>query len=236
MRRPKLPRGANLVIAVGLALSVLSHLLETETTGADEINYEADRVIPSASRATAAGKLQITDAQIATTRANASGAGYRLFRVAAVFRIAPPPSAAARAARCTIRVPGSAIVARTPHRRASYPRPSDPFQLAEQPVPAAVVIEFSSRGKARVAAELDDALGRFIHGGHAALEWGEYRPAAQTWLWKLQARPGAAVSLGFASYWRSQQEQEARIACSARSGAGNGQVRASGTLDLSGVG
>jgi hypothetical protein len=236
MTWPKLPRAALVVIVVGLALSALAHLLETETTGADEINYEADRVIPSASTATAAGKLQITDAQIATTRANASGGGYRLFRVSAVFRMAPPPGAAAREARCTIRVPGSAIVARTPDRRASYPRPSDKFQLAEQPVPATVVIEFSTAGKARVAAELDDALGRFIHGGHATLEWGEYRPAAQTWLWKLQARPGEPLSLGFASYWRTEQEQEARIVCSASTGADQGRVRASGRLDLSGVG
>jgi hypothetical protein len=233
MPRPKLPRGALIVIAVGLALSLLSHLLETETTGADEIPYEADGAISPASRDTAAGRLLIRDAQIATTRANAAGGGYRLFRVAAIFRMAPPPGAAAREARCTIRVPGTAIVAKTPARRASYPRPSE--ELTEQPVSAAVYVQFSSAGSEIVVAELDDALDRFIHGGDALVEWGEYRPMAQTWVYDLRAPPGSTVTLGFASYWRTQGEQTARIACSATTGSGNGRVETSGRLDLSGI-
>ena len=234
MRWPTpIPRGAVAVVALGLALSALSHLLETETTGADEINYAADQAIPPAAATTSAGSLRIADGQIATTRANAGGAGYHLFRVAAVFRAAPPAGATLRGADCTIRVAGNAIVARTPNRRASYPRPSD--RLTDQEVSAAVYVEFNSSGSAVVVAPLDDALGRFIHGGDATVVWGEYRPTAQSWLWRFQARPGAPVSVGFASYWRSQQEERARVACSARTDAGAGRVSTSGRLELSGV-
>ncbi|HSS05486.1 MAG TPA: hypothetical protein VLK89_09940 [Solirubrobacterales bacterium] len=227
------PRGAIVVIAIGLLATLAAALLSTDasTGSAAELFWEAKTPLPDSKTAPipGGGAMRISEAGIRTTETNISG--YRLFRVTGKLTIDAGSAIGHGRLRCATRVPGNAIVAHTPGSRASYPRSSSGENLIKQDVPEVVLVEFNSHGTDLAVLGLSDAFDTFTDQPGVVVSWSPYRKGVQEWQWGLPAgRPAKPLELGFASFWRSTGTPAARISCTAETGAGKATVRTAGTL------
>src|SRR4051812_33504305 len=218
------PRGALLVVVFGLLLTGLTALLTVgESAGGENIEWERSASIPDSKPAKLgkAGGLQITDAGLEATRANASG--YSLFRVAGTLNVDLGSFDGRAESRCTVHVARNAVLARTPNKRASYPLPSE--DLRTQTVPPLSVVRFNAKGTDVVGVEVEDAFDEFTNSAGVKVEWAPYRKGQQTWEWVIEpGRRNEAVTLSFATLWRTTGEPAAKIACSAEAGGKRAQV------------
>jgi hypothetical protein len=224
------PLGALVVVAVGLVACLAAALLGTEGPGgATGVEWEATQPLPASRTASipGGGAMRIEGAELRATSQNIGE--YRLYRVSAMLAISRGAAVGHGRARCLMRVPHSSIVAHTPKQRASYPRPSE--ELASQPVPPTVIVEFNSNGTELASLRFRDAFHSFGAAPGTTLEWGPYRPAHQEWRWGLPAgRPAEPLELAFASIWRTTAKPAAHIACVVATGAGSASVATAGGL------
>jgi hypothetical protein len=230
-RENRPPRGALVVIAVGLFACLVAALLSTDKPlGAVELEWERRLPLPDSRPASipGGGRMQLTDAGLRVTEANASD--YRLYRVAAVLRIDADSAVGQGRLRCGIRVPRRTIIAKTRSSRASYPRSSE--DLFEQEAPEQVQVEFNSRSTDFATLELGDAVGeRYTDQRGIVVEWAPYRIGEQVWQWGLPpGTPTEPLALPFASIWRTTGTPGAKVSCTIETDAGAATVRAAGAL------
>jgi hypothetical protein len=227
-----MPRGALLVVAVGLLACVLAAVLSSNSAGsASAVTYEAQRLLPDSKPATVPGseaEMKIVDAQIRVGEPN--DAGYRLYRTSAVLAIdAGAPVGSARV-HCAMDAPKKTAVAQTPGSRASYPRSS--LDLSKQEVPDVALVEFNANGSDLATAELKDAFKEFSTEPGVKLEWPPYRIDKERWNWYLPPGvPKKTLELGFASIWRTTAKPSTAVACTLTTSAGEASVETAGALD-----
>jgi hypothetical protein len=225
-----LPRGALVVVAVGLVLSLLAALLTVEESeGGARLDWDRSGAIPNSKPAKLGddGRLQIVDGGIEATRPNASG--YSLFRVSATLNVDLGGYQGRSVERCTVRVPKRTVLARTPGKRASYPLPSE--DLRSQAVPELSVVRFNAKGTDTVGVEVQDAFDEFTNSPGVKVEWAPYRQGQQTWDWVLApAERKQPVTLSFATMWRTTATPGATTSCSVKAAAEQARVETSGSL------
>jgi hypothetical protein len=219
------------VIAVGLLATVFAALLSTDKPlGAVELEWEQKAPMPDSKPVAipGGGEMQLSDAGIRVTEANASE--YRLYRVAAVLTIDAGSAVGQGRLRCVVKVPPRTIVAKTLGSRASYPRSSE--ELAEQEAPEKVQVQFSSHSTDLAGLEVGDTLGkRFTSERGIVVEWAPYKVGQQVWQWGFPpGRPAEPLVLPFASIWRTTATPAAKIACTIETVAGTSTVRTAGRL------
>jgi hypothetical protein len=223
------PRGALIAIAIGLIACVAAAVLSTdEPIGAAEVAWGASMSIPVSgpSAIPGGGTMRIGQAELRATPPN--GSGYRLYRIAAMLETSKGAAVGHGRARCLVRVPAGALVARTPNGRAAYPQPSE--DLAGQPVARDVKIEFNIEGTDLAAVSLRDAFGRFANEPGVKAEWTKYESTRQGWDWGLPGgRPAQPLALAFATVLRAPVKPTAGIACTVTTGAGKAAARTTGT-------
>jgi len=224
------PRGALIVIAVGLFACLAAALASTDKPlTAAQLTWDEMAPLPD-SRSVAipgGGTMRIEQAGLRATEPNAGG--YSLYRVAAVLNIRTGAAVGQGRVRCIMRVPTRTIVAHTTKQRASYPRPSD--NLIRQGVPDTALVEFNAENSDVAVVELEDAFDRYTGKTDITVEWTPYRPGQQGWDWGLPTgRPGKPLTLGFGSIWRTTATPAARIACTVETETGTATARTAGTL------
>lgn len=218
------------MVVVGLVGCLAAALLSTDKPiGAVELNWDEKRPLPDSRPAAipGGGEMRIVDAGLRASAPNISG--YRLYRVAAVLRVDAGAAIGQGRVRCAVRVPRRTIVAHTPNKRASYPRPSE--DLVEQPVPPKSIVEFNSHGTDLAAVELGDAFSSFTDQPGIVVEWAPFRLGQQVWDWGLPSgRPSEQLHLAFASIWRTTAVPAARVLCTLTTSADSTTVQTTGAL------
>jgi hypothetical protein len=228
------PRGALIVIAVGLIATVAAALLSTDSSsaGAVELEWELHKPIADSKAMQVpggGGKMQLVDAGLRATGTNVSG--YQLYRVAAVLKIDKGAPVGSGRVTCTIKVPRRTIVAHTPNNRASYPRPSEEEDLIKQEVPEKVVVEFNAHGTDAAIMQLGDAFDEFVGERGVTVSWAPFAIGQQGWQWGLPpGRPSEPLELGFASIWRTTATPTAHISCALKTSSGSAAVTTGGSL------
>jgi hypothetical protein len=228
------PRGAIVVIAIGLLATIAAALLSNSnaSAGAADLEWEERQRLPDSKPALVPGseaKMQLVEAGMRATGTNVSG--YQLYRVAAVLSIEKGAPVGSGRVTCTIAVPRRTIVAHTPNNRGSYPRPSEEEDLVKQEVPERVVVEFNAHGTDAAIVELGDAFGEFVDERGVTVSWSPFRIGRQGWQWGLPpGRPRTPLDLGFASIWRTTSRPVAHISCTLTTSAGTAKVATSGSL------
>lgn len=225
------PRGALVVIAVGLVATVFAALLSTDQPiGAATLEWVEKAPMPDSKVAAipGGGQMQLTEAGIRATEANISD--YTLYRVAAVLTIDAGSAVGQGRLRCSVHVPRGAEVAKTPQSRAAYPRSSE--DLIKQDAPEASLVEFSSHSAELALVAVADVLGKgYADERGIVVEWTPYQLGKQVWQLGLPAgRPKAALRLPFVSIWRMTDTPAARMACTIETAAGSATVRTAGAL------
>jgi hypothetical protein len=227
-----LPRGALIVVAIGLIATVAAALLTTsEGEGsAAQLEWVMKAPIPDSKAATVpggGGKFQLTEGGIRATGRNVGE--YELFRVTSVLKIdAGSPVGGARIRCSTTGPPGSEVV-QTHRSRASYPRSSE--ELIKQGVPENILVEFSSHSDELALLELGDAFESFANERGVKLEWPPYRAGRERWEWFLpKGPPSQPLELGFASVWKTTERPIAHVSCTLKTSAGSAGVATTGSL------
>jgi hypothetical protein len=228
------PRGALIVVAVGLLATLAAAVLANPnaSSGAVEIEWEEHAELPDSKPAGVpggGGTVRLVDGGLKATGRNVSG--YQLFRVTDVLSISKGAAVGGGRVSCTVRVPRRMLVGHTPNKRASYPRPSEEEEFVKQPVPEKVLVEFNAAGTDIALVEFGDAFEKFVNERGATVSWIPFRLGRQEWQWGLPSgRPIRRLQLGFGSIWRTTEEPTADVSCTLRTSAGSAQVRTAGRL------
>jgi hypothetical protein len=224
------PRGALIVIAIGLLATIAAALLSTDKLiGAATLEWVEEAPLPDSKRVAipGGGEMRLTKASIRSTEANVSD--YTLFRTAAVLDISAGSAIGHARLRCSIKAPRT-IIAKTHSSRASYPRSSE--DLTKQDTPESSLVEFSSHSTDLALVELGDVFGdRYTKERGIVVEWAPYRIGQQVWKYGLPAgRPKEGLHLPFASIWRTTSSPAAHIACGVENSGGTATVSTAGAL------
>jgi hypothetical protein len=220
------PRGALIVIAVGLLATLAAAALANENLAGEAayLEWVQTKEVPDSRPAEVpggGGEMQLGEAGLRATGVNVSG--YLLFRSAATLTIdAGAPVGSARVL-CSMRAPGGTEVAQTPGSRASYPRSS--FELIEQPVPESVAAEFSSHGSGLAEVEIEDLPDVFTTEKGIKVEWPTYNIGIERWRWFLPpGPPPATLKLPFTTIWKATKVPAVEISCTLTTSAGAATV------------
>lgn len=226
------PRGALIIVAIGLLATVAAALLGNENlAGAvTTLEWAEEAKLPDSKRAAipGGGEIQLTDADVKATEANIGE--YTLFRTAAVLNISAGSAVGQARLRCTTKVPKRTISTKTYNHRASYPRSSE--ELAEQGTIENSAVEFSSHGTEFALVEVGDVLGdRYTREKGIVVEWPTYRIGQQVWQYGLPpGRPKEDLRLPMLSIWRTTSTPGGRISCTIENSAGSATVATAGKL------
>jgi hypothetical protein len=225
------PRGALIVIAVGLIATVFAALLSTdEPIGAATLEWMEKAPLPDSKVVSipGGGQMQLAEAGIRATEPNISD--YTLYRVSAVLTIDAGSAVGQGRLRCSVHVPHGAEAAKTQKSRAAYPRSSE--DLVEQEVSETSLVEFSSHSAELASVTIGDVLGKhYTDEPGIVVEWAPYQVGKQVWQLGLPAgQPKAPLHLPFVSIWRTTVTPAARMACTIETAAGSATVRTAGAL------
>jgi hypothetical protein len=228
------PRGALIVIAVGLLACLAAALLATDKSSgsAADLEWVQKVPLPDSKPAPVPGgggqQMRLAEAGIRATGTNVSG--YSLYRVAATLEIDAGAPVGSGRIRCAIQAPGGTEVAQTPGSRASYPRSSE--DLFAQEVPEVVLAEFSAQGAGLAVLEFEDLFADgFSSQRGLKVEWPTYQVGKERWEWFLPSgQPQKTLELPFASVWKTTAIPSAKIACTLTTSAGEATVKTAGAL------
>jgi hypothetical protein len=234
-KRP--PRGALVVVAVGLIATLAAAWLATDKPlgSAAQLSWVAKHPLPDSEPAAVpgGGRMQLGEAGMRATDPNISG--YRLYRVTAVLTIDARSAVGQGRVRCRMQVPRPprTLVTHTPGSRASYPRSTgEGKELLDQgDVPETVLVEFNSHGTELASLDFGDVFDNYTTIPGVTVSWGTFREGVQVWQWSLpKGRPTEPVVLGFGSIWRTTGAPAARISCAVTTSSGTATVGTRGEL------
>jgi hypothetical protein len=229
----RIPRGALIVVAIGLLACVVAAVVSTDKSGgaAARLEWLQKTALPDSRSVPVpggGGTMQLVEAGIRDTGTNVSG--YSLFRSVATLSISAGAPVGGGRILCSIKAPGGTEVGQTSDLRTSYPRSSE--ELIDQKVPEVVLVEFSSHGDALATVEVEDLFENgFATEEGIKVEWPSYKVGEERWEWFLPSGPPEkTLELPFASVWRTTAIPSAKIACTLTTSAGKATVRTQGGL------
>jgi hypothetical protein len=227
------PRGALIVVAVGLLACAAAALLTTDKASGEAAQLEWVQRVPIADSKPAAvpgggGTVQLTGGAIRTTGINVSG--YSLFRVSSLLRIDAGAPVGSGRILCSVKATGGAEIAQSSGGlRATYPRSS--AGLYNQEVPEVILLDFSSHGTELAVLELDGMTSRFTTEKGVKLKWPKYKVGTEHLEYFLPAgKPKQDLELPFETVWRATGIPAAKVACTLTTGAGKTTVRTAAAL------
>jgi hypothetical protein len=228
------PRGALIVIAIGLLACVAAALLTADKSSGDAANLEWVQSAPvrdSKSVPVPGGTqtMKLVDSEISATGTNVSG--YSLFRVASTLRIeAGAPVGDARIL-CEVEGGERAEIAQTAGGlRATYPRSSE-AGIYSQEVPETILVDFSARGSELAVLEAE-GIARFTTEKGVKLEWPEYKVGTERLKYFIAGgKPKQDLELPFYTVWKTTAIPAATVACTLTTSAGKATARTAGGLE-----
>jgi len=226
------PRGALIVVAIGLAACVAAALLSTDQASGEAAQLEWVRKVPMADSEpvplAGGGSMQLSDGALHTTGTNVSG--YSLFRVSSRVHIDAGAPVGGGRILCAVAGDGRAEISQSAGGlRATYPRSST--GLYNQEVPEVILLDFSSHGTELAVLELDGLPEHWSTEKGVKLEWPEYEPGVEHIEYFLPAgRPKQDLVLPFETVWRTTSPPGAKVACTLTTSAAKVTARTAAAL------
>lgn len=220
------------MVAVGLVATLAAWLLSTDESGGAwvEVEWAARSALPDSrpARIPGGGSMRLEDAGLRVTEANVNGE--RIFRLAAVLRIDAGSAVGQARVGCTMRG-GGAELARTGDNRGAFPRSTSEESLTKQEVPDRVGLKFHISGGEYASLELGDAFDAYTDLRGVVGAWEQHQTESMEWQWGLpEGRPDKALTLGFASFWKTTGAPSVSVACTVENAIGSAAVRTTGSL------
>src|SRR4051812_4633728 len=210
------PRGALIVVAVGLIACVVAALAATgkgegEAAHLEWVQSGTGSDSNSAPIGGARGGIQLTDTHIRATGTNVSG--YSLFTVGATLNIPAGSSVGGGRVLCAVTTNGGSEIAQSSGGlRATYPRSSEDG-IYSQAVPETVLMDFSSHSSELALLEVLDRPNRFTTERGVKLEWPEYEVGRERLKYFIAGKPKQVLQLPFFTIWKTTKVPAANLAC-----------------------
>lgn len=227
------PRGALIVIAVGLLACVAAALLTTDKGSGEAANLEWVQSAPIADSKPVqvpggSETMRLTDNEISATGTNVSG--YSLFRVASTLRIDAGAPVGDGRILCSVKAGQRTEVAQTAGGlRATYPRSSE-AGIYSQEVPETILVDFSARGSELTVLDTDD-IARFTTEKGVKLEWPTYKVGTERLKYFIAGgKPKQDLVLPFYTVWKTTIVPAATVSCTLTTSAGEATVSTKGGL------
>ncbi len=236
----RIPRGAIVVVAIGLLATLAAALLTTGKGSGEAAHLEfvQQHKVADSKAVPVPGsesfQMQLVENRIESTGTNV--AEYALFRVVSVLKIDEGAPLEGGKAICSIHAPrsGTLIAQSGLGLRALYPR-SNESGIYGQEMSETVLIQFASHGYELAVLEVGDLKQpRWTSIQGVKLEWPEYQEGTEHLEYILpEGKAKATVELPFFSIWKSTKPPAAQIACDLKTPAGKATVRTEGSLPKS---
>ena len=229
----RLPRGALIVVAVGLFACLAAAVLATSPGEGQAANLEWVKraTFPDSSPVSVpggGGQMQLVDGEIKATGANVSG--YALFLVGSTLRIDAGSPVGDGRVLCTVASRQRTEVAQTSGGlRATYPRSSE-AGIYSQGVPETLLVDFSARGGELVVLE-PEHFESFTTERGVKLEWPEYEEGSENLKYFIAGgKPKEDLVLPFYTVWKTSSVPAADVSCTLTTSAGKVTARTAGQL------
>lgn len=227
------PRGALIVIAVGLVACLVAALAATGKGEGEAASLEWVKSAKGPDSATVPvpggkGEIQLSDTNIRATGTNVSG--YSLYIVSTVFNVSAGSPIGDSSVLCTIKAPKGTEVAQSGgDLRATYPRSSEDG-IYSQEVPEAVRMDFSSHGGELAELEVPDRPQRFTTEQGVKVEWPQFKIGEERIKYLIAGKPEEDLALPFFTIWRTTDVPSAKFRCTLETRAGEATVRTRAAL------
>jgi len=229
----RLPRGALIVVAVGLFACLAAAVLATSPGEGQAANLEWVKraAIPDSAAVDVPGgngQMRLVDGEIKATGANVSG--YALFLVGATLRIDAGSPVGDGRVLCTVAARRRTEIAQTSGGlRATFPRSSE-AGIYSQDVPETLLVDFSARGGQLVVLE-PELFESFTTERGVKLEWPEYEVGTENLKYFIAGgKPKQDLVLPFYTVWKTTAAPSADVSCALTTSAGEATARTAGEL------
>jgi hypothetical protein len=223
----KPPRGALIVVAVGLIACIVAALATVGKGDGESAQLEwvqsgtapDSKTVPTPG---GKGEMQLVNTNIRATGTNVSG--YSLFTAGSTLKVpAGAPIGGARIV-CSVKAhKGTEIAQSAGGLRGTYPRSSE-AGIYNQEVPETVLMDFSSHSSELATLEVLDRPKRFTTEQGVKLEWPEYEVGTEHLKYFIAGKPKKDLELPFFTIWRTTKVPAAEFACALETSAGKARV------------
>jgi len=228
----RLPRGALIVVGVGLLACLAAALLSTNRGEGTAANLEwvTRTALPDSAPVAVPGgrgEMRLEDGEIKATGTNVSG--YALFLVGSTLRIDAGSPVGGGRVLCTVAAGNRTEIAQTSGGlRATFPRSSE-AGIFSQDVPETLLIDFSARGGELVVVE-PDLFPAFTTEQGVKLEWPKYEVGTEHLKYFIAGKPKQNLVLPFYTVWKTTAIPKAKVSCTLTTSAGEATARTAGAL------
>jgi hypothetical protein len=234
MKRERPPRGAVVIVVIGVLACVIAALASQSSKGSSEaanLEWVMTAKVPDSKAATVPGstqEMQLVDGLIRSTGSNISGRN--LYQVATTLEIGAEAPISGSKIVCSTAAPGGAEIGHSGGGlRTLYPRSSESGIFTQRLEP--VVVDFSSHGSELALLENEAGLPEtFTNEKGVKVEWPEFEPGTENIEYLIAGKPKEDLKLPFNSIWRSTVVPKAKISCTLTTDAGKATVETQGEL------
>jgi hypothetical protein len=227
------PRGALIVVAVGLLACLIAALASTDKGEGEAATLEwvkanvGPEVGPVALPG-GKGEMEFNDMPIRATGTNVSG--YSLYYVTTTLTVSAGSPIGGRHILCATKAPRGAEIAQSGgNLRATYPRSSEEG-IYSQEVPESVLMDFSSHGAELASLEVPDRPTAFTNERGVKVEWLDFKLGEERIKYFIAGRPKKDLVLPFFTIWRTKDVPSAKISCTVETSAGSETIRSQASL------
>jgi hypothetical protein len=227
------PRGALIVIAVGLVACLVAAVASTGKGEGEAANLEWVQASPTAeSQPVPApggkGEMQLTDARIRATGTNVSG--YSMFIASSKLTVSAGSPIGGGLILCAVQAPrGTEVAQSSGGLRGTYPRSSE-AGIYNQEVPETVLMDFSSKSSELAVLEFPDRPPRFTSERGVKVQWPTYKVGEERIKYVIAGKPKQDLELPFFTIWRSTDVPAATFSCKLETSAGTATARTEAAL------
>jgi len=218
------PRGAVVVVAVGLVVTVLAVALTRNPGQAGAtVDYKTQTKFPQSKTVKfgQGGNTQIVHGLLSTTDANE--VGDRLFTIEATLRAKAGSGAKITQASCQLKLPQGILMGQSEGRRAAFPRTL--ANTADDAIKEGVPVDFSNGSESQAGITLRNVFFKYVIGGNPSVVWSDVAAGQHTWLWRYPT-PVPKTRINFAAVLTGRGGGTVPIACRPEAKGGSGTERA----------
>ena len=208
------PRGAVIVVAVGLLVTFAAIVLSRDPGGSGEdVSYESEANFADSPTVglPGDGNAKIVDGVVSSTADN--DVRQRLYRVEASLRARAGAGDRIDSVSCQLRYPKGVELGISDGRDAAFPRPLE--DTADDAIKEAATVEFETADSTKAAVALRNAFFKYVIGGNPSVSWPSNAQGQNTWLWRY-GEPVQRTRVNFAVLAIARGGQRVPIVCTPR--------------------
>jgi len=221
------PRGAVIVVAVGLLVTFAAIALSKDPGGSGEdvsLNDEKTFVDSPTVTLPGGGNAKIVDG--AVTNSDSNDLSQRIYRIEASLRARAGGADRIDLVRCQLTYPKGVELGISENRDAAFPRPLE--DTADDAIKEATTVEFDTEDSSKAAVDLRNQFFKYVIGGNPSVSWPSLAKGQNTWLWRYK-EPVKRTRVNFAVLAIAKGGQRVPIACTPHLVAASGSPAAAKT-------